>query len=249
MESENGIIDPVTAKDKVGPLSGHFRIFFTGYRTKPVEESAASQRAPAARASAWNTPEGEDDKAYFQADISWINLAAGGAPQNAVLTAMITGDVRGLKKRFPWDPAGPAKASEWLPLSLGTYALVSKANAISIGNPTIERPGRRLTGGFAGDLAGGPSGSPNSGLADSATKEAADPEATERKRVVGLGRPCVVDLPLSKTSRSKVIFLTYETANTLAMMDQGLGRGVFPIECGDPHSDFAYTLYFGIDRL
>ena len=69
-----------------------------------------------------------------------------------------------------------------------------------------------------------------------------------------------MDLPLRKTTRSKVIFLTYESASAMAKTDQGFGRGVFAIECRnsvmreqfprDPdRAAEDYTLYFGIETL
>jgi hypothetical protein len=245
MESQNGIIDPGSrSAGKAEPACGRFRIFFTGYRVNPPGSFVDGACAPAAHASAWNMPDAEDEKAYFQADISWINLAADKSPQTSVLTAMITGDVRGLRKRFPEDAADPAgisraaKPLEWLPLSLGTYALVSKVNAISVGNPTIERAPRRLSGGD------------NRSLAGEAPLPGTVAEGSERKLPAAAGRACVVDLPLSKASRSKVIFLTYEAAGALAGMDQGFGRGVFSVACKDAYdANLNYTLYFGIDRL
>ncbi len=180
--------------------SGHFRLFFTGFRAKP-----AGGPATPAGPSAWNAPGGEDERAYFQADISWINLEESDSPhipkQTAMQTAMITGDVRGLRNKMPGDempgdadnPA-PSGKRKWQPLSLGTYALVSGDNAISIANFGI------LPAAF--------------------------------------GR-----IP------TKAISLNYHSANALSGLDQGFGRGVFPIECGGWNGAPEYTLYFGIERL
>ncbi len=223
---------PIGSTADPQPKSGHFRVFFNGFRIKSADATAAS-----ANESAWSAPEAEDEKAYFQADISWINLAGGDSPQSSVLTAMITGDVRGLKKRTPWEDTGMRSAPGWLPLSLGSYALVAKTNAISIGNFSIERGARRF-----------PAGTPEPGpvMTDTAPVR----EISDRKWQGPGGRTCVVDLPLRKATRTKVIFLTYESANTLSKTDQGFGRGVFPIDYMD-RSDpgLEYTLYFAIDRL
>lgn len=172
---------------------GQFRIYFTGFRAKPAEPPAVP-----AGPSAWNATEAEDERAYFQADISWLQLAENDSPRTSVLTSMITGDVRGLRKRPAADPSPSHGESEWPPLSLGTYALVSGYSAISIGNFAIRQ-------------------------ADSLRKA-------------------------DRGGRSKAIFLTYQSANALSKLDQGFGRGVFPIECGGDGGP-AYTLYFGIDPL
>lgn len=113
--------------------SGDFRIYFTGFHAKPVELPAAP-----AGPSAWNAPGAEDERAYFQADISWLHLAENDSPRTSVLTSMITGDVRGLRKRPDGIHPPPHGEPEWLPLSLGTYALVSGSSAISIGNFAIR---------------------------------------------------------------------------------------------------------------
>ena len=230
-----------TAPRAVGePRSGHFRIYFTGFRAKPTEGSVAP-----AGPSAWNTPGGEDERAYFQADISWFNLSENDSPQTSVLTAMITGDVRGLRIKPPGDAESPAFSgeSEWLPLSLGTYALVSGTNAISIGNFGIL-PG--AMGSLSRHRAPRPlpsAGPPSIGAGN------AQSGGSLRRWPRGESRSCLVDLPFLKPTRSKAIFLTYHSANALSGLDQGFGRGVFPIECGCEDSGLAYTLYFGIDRL
>lgn len=213
--------------------SGHFRIYFTGFRAKPAEPPAAP-----AGPSAWNAPEAEDERAYFQADISWINLAENESPQSSVLTAMITGDVRGLRKSPDGDGPAPLGKTEWLPLSLGTYALVSGSNAISIGHFAI-RPADSLR-------------KTGCGRCEHATKVSAgntEGEPVPRKWPRGESRSCLVDLPLLNPTRSKTVFLTYQSANALSKLDQGFGRGVFPIECGGGESGPEYTLFFGIDRL
>jgi hypothetical protein len=226
---------------EVETRSGHFRIYFTGFRVKPSEGPAAP-----AGPSAWNAPGREDERAYFQADISWINLAESDSPQTSVLTAMIIGDVRGLRKTPTGDADGPAPSGgpKWLPLSLGTYALVSGANAISIGNFGIlpvapekpsqngfREPALRICSPSAGNV------NPLSG-------------SGPRRWPRGEGRSCLVDLPLLKPTRSKAIFLTYHSAIALSRLDQGFGRGVFPIECGSHgESGPEYILYFGIDKL
>jgi hypothetical protein len=246
MESEYRIIEGNGAE----PRSGHFRILFTGYRAMPVPVSlaeiaaATDPQSAAAATSAWNTPEIEDEKAYFQADISWINLAGGDSPQTSVLTAMITGDVRGLRKPGNWSGTGQAKVSEWLPLSLGTYALVSRTNAISIGGIAIEREYVPIRPVLAASLTAGPAiASHEEGFREM-------PAGTGRKWETRKGTRCVVDLPLRRVNRNRMIFLTYESANALAKTDQGFGRGVFPIQCRDPYdSALEYALYFAIERL
>src|SRR5438270_12814048 len=95
---------------------GQFRLAFTGYSPE-----------------AWDAHSDEDEKAYFQADISWIRLGAGDVPQAAALTAMITGDVQGLRKR-PGLEESRSSGSGRLPLSLGTYELAAHKNAVAIGN-------------------------------------------------------------------------------------------------------------------
>lgn len=128
------VMEPVfrtAPRRDVEPRSGHFRLYFTGFCAKPAGGPAAPDGP-----SAWNAPGGEDERAYFQADISWINLAENDSPHTSMQTAMITGDVRGLRKRTPGDADNPAPSGEreWQPLSLGTYALVSGGDAISIAN-------------------------------------------------------------------------------------------------------------------
>lgn len=223
----------MASQPKTETRSGHFRIYFTGFRAKP----AAPPAAPAGP-SAWNAPEAEDERAYFQADISWINLSENDSPQPSVLTAMITGDVRGLRKRPAGDPPAPYGETEWLPLSLGTYALVSGSNAISLGQFTIRSADSlRKTGrGACEPAAPAPAGNPEHG-------------PVPRKWLRGESRSCLVDVPLLNLTRSKTIFLTYQSANALSKLDQGFGRGVFPIECAGGESGPDYTLYFGIDRL
>lgn len=224
--------------------SGHFRIYFTGFREKPVGPPAAP-----AGPSAWNAPEAEDDRAYFQADISWINLSENDSPQNSVLTAMITGDVRGLRKGPAGASSAPDGETEWLPLSLGTYALVSGSNAIAIGQFTIRSADslRKTDRGACESAAPVPAGNPHVQAGNAVD------EPVTRKWPRGESRSCLVDIPLLNPTRSKTIFLTYQSANALSKLDQGFGRGVFPIECGcgvnGRESGREYTLYFGIDRL
>ena len=53
----------------------------------------------------------------------------------AVLTAMITGDVQGLRKSPDGDGPAHLGKTEWLPLSLGTYALVSETVEVDVNGP------------------------------------------------------------------------------------------------------------------
>ncbi len=181
--------------------SGQFRIVFTGYRaaTAAEEETCSPAEFPEFHKNPghdWDTSPEDGERAYFHADISWIRLGDDDSPQTASLTAMITGDVRGLRKR-PGAAESRSGDTGRLPLSLGTYDLASHKNAVAIGNPA-----------------------------------------------------CVAAVPLQRAPRSKVIFLTYETAMALAGMDQGYGRGIFPVVYRDAEdAGREITLYFGIDRV
>jgi hypothetical protein len=228
MEAER---NPESWKGRQG-RSGHFRIYFLGFHQKPP--GVIANPADPIHAPVWRSPATGDEKAYFRADISWINLAADGLPRTSVLTAMITGDVRGLRKQLPGDPAPAEEMPESLPLSLGTYALSAEANAISIGNFRIDRGTPPL-----------PSGTREPSLAPGPVEG-----APERIWAGAKGRACQVDLDLSKPTRSKTIFLTLASAGALADLDQGLGRGVFPIESGfGADGEPGCIMYFGIDRL
>ena len=178
--------------------SGQFRIVFTGYRAAPsaAEDTCAAGDLDLNPGHDWNTTPEEGERAYFQADISWIKLWAGDAPQAAALTAMITGDVRGMRKRPDGEEMRSSRPGR-LPLSLGTYSLAAHKNAVAIGNPL-----------------------------------------------------CLPEVPLQRPPRSQVIYLTYETASALAGLDQGFGRGVFPVVYRDAgEAGREITLFFGIDRL
>lgn len=208
--------------------SGHFRIVFLGYDAG----AAADGETAADPGPAWK--DDEEERAYFQADISWISLGGGGAPQEAALTAMITGDVRGLRKRSgAGETRSPAAGA--LPLSLGTYALVAGRNAVAIGNPAV-----------LGSLRSDPDGCRDRavariGAAAPGKAMASVPVGPARK--AGAAETCLVDLHLSRPSRSRVVFLDFGTARRLAALDQGHGTGVFPV------ADGAKTLWFRIDRL
>jgi hypothetical protein len=215
--------------------SGHFRIVFTGYRAATSAAEGTCAAADHGQA-AWDTESDEDERAYFQADISWINLGVGEAPQSAALSAMITGDVRGMRKRAGPEETRSSGAGR-SPLSLGTYALVAHKNAVAIGNPVIQGSPLRRQAITERESREYPR-NPGARMIASARRHARDAGA------------CVVDLPLSRPSRSRVIFLTYASANALSRLDQGYGRGVFPVAYRDPaDAEREITLYFGIDRL
>ncbi len=257
---------PAPGHDPREARSGHFRIFFTGFSEKKREKKSGVTAAPDS-GSAWSASGVEDEAAYFQADIAWINLAAVDSPQTSLLTAMITGDVRGLRKRPPAVPQAQAGTRQWLPLSLGTYALVANTNAISIGNFRIEKGNdtRPSINGMSGSARMRPGPiteaaealnrpNPNSGTFERKAFEAAaqaSPKTKPERRLQGRdGRAYVVDLPFLHPSRTKAIFLTYESASAIAVMDQGFGRGMFAIDSsGSGDGESEDTLYFGIERL
>ena len=70
--------------------SGHFRITFLGYRQGYGSGPTRPDPEPGDPAPAWDTASDEDEMAYFQAEIFWINLGGGDAPHAAALSAMIT---------------------------------------------------------------------------------------------------------------------------------------------------------------
>lgn len=220
-----------------GNDSGHFRILFLGYRASgSPADGPCSAEDPAA---SWEDATGEDERAYFQADISWISLGGGGAPQEAALTAMITGDVRGLRKRSgPGESRSPEAGG--LPLSLGTYALVPGRNAVAIGNPAV-----------LGALRPDPAPSRDRAVAGIGASGRTGMQATVRlSGPQSSSDACVLDLPLTRPSRTRILFLTFETASGLAAMDQGFGKGVFTFayrDDADPHRET--ILYFRLDRL
>ena len=213
--------------------SGHFRIMFLGYRAGAPGLHVDGMPADPV-ASCENASE-EDEKAYFQADISWIKLGGGGVPQSSVLTAMITGDVRGLGKSPGREESRSSKAGG-LPLSLGTYALAAGRNAVAIGNPAVlgnMRPEAAAVRGWSAAREAGPA----AGLTGAArSSRAAD--------------TCRLDLPLTRPSRSRIVFIDFGTARDLADTDQGFGKGIFPVTYReDTEMDGETTLYFRIDRL
>jgi hypothetical protein len=219
--------------------SGHFRITFLGYRQGYGSGPTRPDPEPGDPAPAWDTASDEDEMAYFQAEISWINLGGGDAPHAAALSAMITGDVRGLRDRAGAEdpPSSPAAGAK--PLSLGTYALSAGKNAVAIGNPAVQAalPSRA-------DVSPVPGREPFAAVARRAAERSA---ASAPARA---GAACRLDLPISEPVRGRQLFLTYEIAQRLARTDSGLGRGVFCMRYRDGEdSGRESILQFRIERL
>lgn len=218
---------------------GHFRIAFLGYHESygsgPTRPDPERDLPPAG----WDTPACEDERAYFQAEISWINLGDGDAPHAAALSAKITGDVRGLRDRPGAEGMRSSSAAGPRPLSLGTYALVEGKNAVAIGNPAVQ--------------AALPSRAVVSPVPGREPPSAASRRAEERPAAAAPARSggtCLVDLPLTGPVRGRTLFLTYEIAQRMARTDLGHGRGVFEMRYRDhEEEDREVVMRFRIERL